>query len=349
MIIYTCIIILVLAMAMNSINEQTLLNKTTTPKRKRLIQELVLEKKELDIDDFSTFTTDVQKELKLLCRSGMKYTARTRERRIELGKQLYNIPADVEILTFRQLQEHKHASPTNLRIFKANDADRKSLLGEVFVKPPRFESFDHHVNAAKLGVRMRASTRQFLITLLNKEFSKVDAGLESRYNIVAKSGSTSLLLLMEHDEWELLRSRAWKLGREEERSLFDEDEMTESEHSPESRSHFNETIQSEQQQQQRPPPTPSPSPASASSTILNESMGSDIPRTPLPVVNDEVITNHSEHQQLVEASAAADSLIYPDSLPIPFVHRNVNTAPTTTQPLTMIGNFVSRVTDFFNY
>ena len=43
----------------------------------------------------------------------------------------------------------------------------------------------------KLGVHMRANTRQFLITLLNKEFSNVNAGLEqSRYNIAAKSGST---------------------------------------------------------------------------------------------------------------------------------------------------------------
>ena len=47
-----------------------------------------------------------------------------------------------------------------------------------------------------------------------------------------KVGTTSLLnqgqqgrqgLLMEHDEWKFLRSRAWKLGKEEKRALLDEE------------------------------------------------------------------------------------------------------------------------------
>jgi hypothetical protein len=325
-----------LTTAMNAIKDQSLLNKTTTPKRKRLIQELVLEKKKLDIDDFTIFSPDVQRELKLLCRSGMKYTARSRERKIEQEKHIYDIPDDVEIFTFRQLQEHKHASPKLLRTFKTNDSDGKSLLGEVFVKPPSFESHDHHVNAAKLGVHMRASTRQFLITLLNKEFSKVNAGLESRYNIAAKSGSTgstNLVLLMEHDEWDSLRSRAWKLGKEEERALLDEEETIESENSPERSSHDDEMIQSEQ--------VP---PASASSTILNESMDRALQRTPSPVAHNDFVTNHLDHQTILEASAAADSL---DSLPSPFDHSDVNA--TTMPPFTTIGNFMTRVTDFFNF
>lgn len=309
--------------------------KTTNQKRKRLIRELVLEENQLDIDDFTTLTPDVQNQMKVSYNK-LKYTARSRERSIERGKQQYDFPDESEFETYRQFQEHKHASPKLLRTFSTTNVDETSLLGEVYVKPPKFKKDRKHVNKAKIGVRMHATTRQHLITLLNCEFLKVSSGLESRYNIVSEAGATSPVLYMEHDEWEVFRSRAWRNGKQGDKSVLFDVEMLDSEHLLEVSTHDNETIHSEYLH------ASSFSDHGDAEMIVNGDHQSTSSRTlavGTAMDSEQEITSSPSNNLVpdhdrVETSKETDSHIY---------HGRA------TVPLTIIDKFFNKVSNFLNF
>ena len=183
-------------------------------KRKPLLREFVLEKdKSLDINDFEVSSPHKRKKMRLACKQN-KHTVRSRGACIAKGIVQFSIPNGENVSTYRQYNESKHESPELLRKLDVKSMDG-TVIGKVCVKPPEFSSHKHHVNTARIGVRMYDSTQMELVSILRHEFSEVRIGEISRYGIVTDAGNSVPLITLSHKSWNDLRTHAWKQAKNE--------------------------------------------------------------------------------------------------------------------------------------